>query len=137
MWGTGPARTAGGPYCCWSPSPRIAAIQPPNPTNHTAFLSVLSPPPRLSDDAAGANRPGHGPGHDQLLSFSPDGRWLVSVGRDPERAVVVWDMAGGQLVAAGRTEGATAGVAWLRGGPAPVFATAGADGLLLWSLQDR
>jgi WD40 repeat protein len=73
----------------------------------------------------------------QLLSFSPDDRWLVSIGREPERGLVVWDLPTGQLVAAGRTEGETRDVAWLRGGDTPVFASAGGDGLLVWTLQDR
>ncbi|KAG2423007.1 hypothetical protein HXX76_015605 [Chlamydomonas incerta] len=73
----------------------------------------------------------------QALAFSPDGRWLVSLGRDPERSVVVWDVAAGLLVAAGRTEQPALTAAWLWGGHNPAFATAGADGLLLWTLQDN
>ncbi|KAG2447660.1 hypothetical protein HYH02_007576 [Chlamydomonas schloesseri] len=73
----------------------------------------------------------------QALAFSPDGRWLVSLGRNPERSVVVWDVAAGLLVAAGRTEQSPLTAAWLWGGHNPAFATAGADGLLLWTLQDN
>ncbi len=73
----------------------------------------------------------------QSICFSPDGRWLLSLGRDPERSVVVWDVLHGLLVAAGRTEQSPAAAEWLCGGDHPVFATVGSDGLMLWTLQDR
>ncbi|PNH08695.1 WD repeat domain-containing protein [Tetrabaena socialis] len=72
----------------------------------------------------------------QALSFSPDGRWLLSLGREPERSVVVWDVAAGLLVAAGRTQHAPVAAEWLWGGDMPAFASVGGDGLLLWTLQD-
>ncbi|GLI66011.1 hypothetical protein VaNZ11_009714 [Volvox africanus] len=72
----------------------------------------------------------------QALSFSPDGRWLLSLGREPERSVVVWDVFEGLLVAAGRTEKLPTAAEWLWGGDHPVFASVGAEGLLLWTLQD-
>lgn len=73
----------------------------------------------------------------EALSFSPDNRFLVSVGRDPERSVVVWEVGGlsvtlvsnlpaipgqpvavappveGRVVAVGRTRFAVAAAAWL------------------------
>ncbi len=95
----------------------------------------------------------------EALAFSGDGRHLVSVGRDPERAVAVWDVgellraaasaqlpgaAGAQqaqarLAGVGRTRAATSGAAWLPaggvgGGSPPRFVTAGEEGLLLWTL---
>jgi hypothetical protein len=73
----------------------------------------------------------------QALVFSPDGRWLLSLGREPERSAVVWDVAAGLLVAAGRTEAPATAAVWLRGGERPAFASVGGDGLLLWTLQDR
>ncbi|GLC33983.1 hypothetical protein PLESTB_000825300 [Pleodorina starrii] len=72
----------------------------------------------------------------QALSFSPDGRWLLSLGREPERSVVLWDVAAGQLVAAGRTERLPVAAEWLWGGDHPAFASVGPEGLLLWTLQD-
>ncbi|GIL93850.1 hypothetical protein Vretimale_214 [Volvox reticuliferus] len=72
----------------------------------------------------------------QALSFSPDGRWLLSLGREPERSVVLWDVVGGLLVAAGRTEQLPTAAEWLWGGDHPVFASVGPEGLLLWTLQD-
>ncbi|GFR42731.1 hypothetical protein Agub_g3650 [Astrephomene gubernaculifera] len=72
----------------------------------------------------------------QALCFSPDGRWLLSIGREPERSVVVWDVSAGLLVAAGRTESSPAAVEWLWGGDNPSFASVGKDGLLLWTLLD-
>ncbi|KAG2491091.1 hypothetical protein HYH03_010535 [Edaphochlamys debaryana] len=72
----------------------------------------------------------------QVVAFSPDGRWLLSLGRDPERSVVVWDIAAGLLVAAGRTEHAPSAAEWLWGGDNPAFATVSGDGLMLWTLQD-
>lgn len=73
----------------------------------------------------------------QSICFSPDGRWLLSLGRDPERSVVVWDVLHGLLVAAGRTEHSPAAAEWMCGGDNPVFASVGGDGLMLWTLQDR
>lgn len=72
----------------------------------------------------------------QVLRFSADDRYLLSLGRDPERAVVVWDLAhGGELLAVGRTRGVNLDAAWLPLGAVPQFVSGGADGLLLWSLQ--
>lgn len=70
------------------------------------------------------------------MSFSSDGRWLVSLGRDPERSVVVWDLSTGQAAAIGRTRHQALAAAWLLGTATPKFVTAGGDGLLLWSLRD-
>ncbi|GAX72875.1 hypothetical protein CEUSTIGMA_g330.t1 [Chlamydomonas eustigma] len=78
----------------------------------------------------------------QALAFSSTDRFLVSVGRDPERAVVVWDLldlnaagGSGRLVAVGRTREITLSVAWLPQRPLPQYVTAGGDGLLLWTLR--
>ena len=106
------------------------------------YVGTCLHPLRLSPDFTCPQRPvtTTAPNHaapPQALAFSPDGRWLVSLGRDPERGVVVWDVAAGLLVAAGRTEQSPRAAAWLWGGHNPAFATAGADGLLLWTLQDK
>ncbi|MEW5311102.1 MAG: hypothetical protein WDW38_002844 [Sanguina aurantia] len=84
------------------------------------------------------------------LSFSHDGRWLLSLGRDPERAVVVWDLVTSEAVAVGRISQRGVAVAWLLQGPSgldpvtqspgrslPRFVSAGDEGLLLWTLHDR
>ncbi|MEW5300015.1 MAG: hypothetical protein WDW36_002979 [Sanguina aurantia] len=83
------------------------------------------------------------------LSFSHDGRWLLSLGRDPERAVVVWDLVTSEAVAVGRISQRGVAVAWLLQGPSgldpvtqspgrslPRFVSAGDEGLLLWTLHD-
>ncbi len=82
----------------------------------------------------------------QCLAFSPDDRLLVSVGREDDRAVIVWDVSGpagggegaeeeARVVSVGRTKGQVLSAAWLPGRLLPQFATAGADGLLLWTLR--
>jgi WD repeat-containing protein 90 len=71
----------------------------------------------------------------QAMAFSSDGAWLVSLGRDPERSVVIWDVRRGEAVAVGRTEQAVCAVAWCCHAATPSFVTAGGDGALLWSLE--
>lgn len=73
----------------------------------------------------------------QALAFSPDGAWLVSLGRDPERSIVIWDVARGEAVSIGRAEHALEAVAWVSASSASAvqFVTAGAGGALLWALE--
>ena len=71
----------------------------------------------------------------QGLAFSPDGCWLVSIGKDPERTAVIWDVAGGTAVAIGRAQGHLQAVAWRHGGDKAAFVTVGEDGALLWALE--
>ena len=81
----------------------------------------------------------------QAMAFSPTDKFLASVGRDPERSVVVWDLTGGDgalgsgaeatMVSVGRTKGPVVALAWLPLRSLPQFVTAGADGLLLWTLR--
>ena len=87
----------------------------------------------------------HRPPPPQVMAFSPTDKFLASVGRDPERSVVVWDLTGGDgtlgsgteatMVSVGRTKGPVVALAWLPLRPLPQFVTAGADGLLLWTLR--
>lgn len=70
----------------------------------------------------------------QAIALSPDAAWLVSVGRDPERSVVLWHLATGDTVAVGRSDYALTAVAW-RPGPLPEFVTVGDGGALLWTLE--
>lgn len=70
----------------------------------------------------------------QGLAFSPDGLWLASVGRHPERSAVIWDIARGNAVAVGRTEQPLLAVAWRHGSTATEFVSVGGDGPLLWTL---
>jgi WD repeat-containing protein 90 len=71
----------------------------------------------------------------QALAFSRDGLWLVSIGRHPERSVVIWDVLRGEAVAVGRTDKQLEAVAWRHGSTAPEFVTVGGDGALLWTLE--
>lgn len=71
----------------------------------------------------------------QALAFSREGTWLVSVGRAPERSVVLWDVATGSAVAVGRTEQPTVGLAWRYGVAMPEFVTVGEGGAMQWKLE--
>ena len=71
----------------------------------------------------------------QALAFSADGSWLVSIGRDPERSVVIWDVARGEAVSIGRADHALQAVSWLHSSSSVQFVTAGAGGALLWTLE--
>lgn len=71
----------------------------------------------------------------QAIAFSPDGCWMASVGRDPERSAVIWDVLRGEAIAVGRTDKPLEAVAWRKGASAPQFVTVGGDGALLWTLE--
>jgi hypothetical protein len=71
----------------------------------------------------------------QALAFSRDGCWLASIGRDPERSAVIWDVLRGEAVAVGRTDKPLHAVAWRHGAVQPEFVTVGGDGALLWTLE--
>lgn len=71
----------------------------------------------------------------QAMAFSTEGTWLVSLGRAPERSVVLWDVATGSAVAVGRTEHPSVGVAWRCGASMPEFVTVGEGGAMQWRLE--
>jgi hypothetical protein len=69
------------------------------------------------------------------MAFSPDAAWLVSVGREPERSVVMWNVYCGEAVAIGHTEGPVCAVAWCSHAANPSFVTVGGDKALVWTLE--
>eukprot|EP00892_Ulva_mutabilis_P005257 jgi/Ulvmu1/3102/UM015_0142.1 len=71
----------------------------------------------------------------QAMAFSAEGTWLVSLGRSPERSVVLWDVATGSAVAVGRTEQPSVGVTWRFGVSMPEFVTVGEGGAMQWRLE--
>ena len=71
-----------------------------------------------------------------LLSFSPDGERLASVGADAEHTLVIWDWRQGTVLkkhAAHRE--ALFGLAWSPSNPAQTLATVGLGFVRLWSLD--
>ncbi|KAI8472679.1 MAG: hypothetical protein J3K34DRAFT_519551 [Monoraphidium minutum] len=87
-----------------------------------------------------------------VLAFSHDGAWLASAsagsgggggeelgtsggGGGDGGSLVLWDLEEGEPAALGKTQGEIKGLAWLPHRALPQLLTAGADGLLLWSLQ--
>eukprot|EP00798_Chlamydomonas_sp_ICE-L_P014443 gene14443-20451_t len=110
-----------------------SAAWTPEPTSKCADIC-------LWDTATGAlrSRLCYHPQGVQTLAFSPNDAYLLSVGRDPERSLVVWDLATEEVVAVGRTQGRTLSVAWLPESSSnlqPRFVSGGTDGLYLWTLQ--
>ena len=65
------------------------------------------------------------PAESQALAFSPDGVWLLSLAAAPEGAVAIWDVATGEVVAAGATDSPAVAADWRSGAPLPEFVTAG------------
>lgn len=71
----------------------------------------------------------------QAMAFSGEGTWLASMGRAPERSVVLWDVATGSAMAVGRTEQPSVGLAWRCGVTMPEFVTVGEGGAMQWKLE--
>ena len=64
------------------------------------------------------------PAESQALAFSPDGVWLLSLAAAPEGAIAIWDVATGEVVAAGAMDSPAVAADWRRG-VLPEFVTAG------------
>ena len=59
----------------------------------------------------------------QMLSFSPDGMWLLSAGREPDQAVAIWDVATAALLTSGHTSQPVKALAWRPTTALPSFIT--------------
>lgn len=59
----------------------------------------------------------------QMLSFSPDGMWLLSAGQDPDQSVAIWDVATAALLTSGHTPQPVRAAAWRHGTALPSFVT--------------
>ena len=58
-----------------------------------------------------------------MLSFSPDGVWLLSAGQEPDQAVAIWDVATAALLTSGHSLQPIRALAWRPGTPLPSFVT--------------
>ncbi|KAK9823925.1 hypothetical protein WJX72_006401 [[Myrmecia] bisecta] len=77
----------------------------------------------------------HHPVGVQAMSFSPDGVWLASIGRAPERALGLWDVASGSAIAVGQVQQPVEAVSWRNNTALPEFMTVGQGGAMLWVLE--
>ena len=59
----------------------------------------------------------------QALSFSHDGMWLLSAGKEPEQNVVIWDVETGAVLTSGATSQPVMDLAWRPHTPLPAFVT--------------
>jgi len=59
----------------------------------------------------------------QALSFSADGVWLLSAGKEPEQSVVMWDVGTGAAVTSGTTSQPVTALAWRPHTSLPAFIT--------------
>lgn len=59
----------------------------------------------------------------QALTFSGDGVWLLSAGKDPEQNVVIWDVASGAVLTSGTTSQPVRALAWRHNTSLPAFLT--------------
>lgn len=58
-----------------------------------------------------------------MLSFSPDGMWLLSTGQEPDQAVAIWDVATAALLTSGHTPQPVRALAWRHATALPSFIT--------------
>ena len=59
----------------------------------------------------------------QALSFSSDGVWLLSAGKEPEQSVVSWDVETGAALTSGTTSQPVTALAWRPSTFLPAFLT--------------
>ncbi|DBA73164.1 TPA: hypothetical protein ACH3X2_010098 [Trebouxia sp. C0005] len=71
----------------------------------------------------------------QALSFSHDGVWLLSAGKDPEQNVVIWDVETGAALTSGTTSQPVIDLAWRPHTPLPAFVTLSKSEVLAWELE--